>query len=278
VIRSLLPFSRLAAAGADEAALTEALYQRWFIAWRAPAELAAQSAGDHQFVAGLSAVAGSGGWLAPGWRVTLRSGPNAFVSDGSVQLYVDARHELWPKNPKVGSVVHLRMPCARDCATPGFFLLVSRQGRAPQIHDKLYLHLTPRGGRAVIDRLRRLDACFEVKVANAEKAYGRRDSGVVYVDPRHTRRLVSALRPLTKKPGLFRASVPPVTKRIARGLAVAEPEPAGDEDPKSFGDERCRLVAKALIRSGGGSTVRAHLREVFAEARLDFDLPWRRAR
>jgi hypothetical protein len=276
-LRTHLAEVRAARHAPSEEDLTELLYQRWFIAWRAPVDLTHQASGDDRFVAELSAVAGDDTWFAPGWTVTARSGPRAFVTDDHVQLYVDASSELWPADPAVGAAVHLRMPCARACATPGFFLLVSRLGRAPEVHDKLYLHLTKAGGRAVIARLRTVNAKFEVKVANAPDAYGRRDSGVVYVDPASRKRVVRALLPLSAKPSLFRAEVPPMTKRLGRGLGLAEPDAVDGARPASFGEERCRIVARALLRSRAAGSLERYLPEALREAGLDPDAPWKRA-
>lgn len=279
MIRALRPFLtalRAARRPPTEAALTEVLYQQWFIDWRAPADLSAQAAGDDRFVAALMGAAGADTWLAPGWTVTGRVGRNAFVSDGAVQLYVDAFTELSPRNPPAGADVRVRLPCARGCATPGFFLLVSRAGRAPAVHDKLYLHLTPRGGTAVVERLRRLDARFEAKVANAAAAYGRCDSGVVYVDPAHRPKVARALLALSKEqPRLFGARVPPMTLPLGRGISVAESHP--DDGEGSFGEERCRLVARALLLARTGGALEAHLRDVFFRAGLDPAAAWLRA-
>ncbi len=276
LVDSLRPFLSAARRRPSHAELTELLYQRWFIDWRAPRHLDAQAAGDHRLVAQLSHLAGSGTWLAPDWTVTARAAHRAFVTDGAVQLYVDATQQLVPAEPAVADTVQLRMPCARGCATPGFFLLVSQQGRATAVHDKLYLHLTPAGGRAVIERLSRLDARFEVKVANSAAAYGRRDSGVVYLDPRHRNRLMRALLPLSQRRGLFAASVPPMTKRLARGIAVAQPEPVDAEAPASFGDERCKLVAKALLEATP-MTLTQQLERSLREAGINPREPWRRS-
>ena len=279
MIRALQPFLaalRAARPPPDEAALTEVLYQQWFIDWRAPADLGAQASGDDRFVAALMGAAGTDTWLSPGWTVTGRVGGNAFVSDGAVQLYVDAAREVSPRNPREGAKVAVRLPCARGCATPGFFLLVSRAGRAPAVHDKLYLHLTPQGGTAVVERLRRLDARFEVKVANSAAAYGRRDSGVVYVDPAHRPKVARALLALSNaRPHLFGARVPPMTSRLGRGISFAESHP--DDGEGSFGEERCRLVARALLSARKGGALGPHLRAVFFRAGVDPAEPWLRA-
>lgn len=259
----------------SEAVLTEALYQQWFIDWRAPADLSAQAAGDDHFTARLAHAAGPGTFWDPGWRVTGRTPTHAFVTDGAVQLFADARREVSPKDPRTGADVKLKLPCARGCATPGFFLLVSPLGRAPRVHDKLYLNLTPKGGEAVVRALRGLKARFEVKVANAPGAYGRRDSGVVYVDPAHRLAVAHALLRWSRRPGLFRAQVPPMTLRLGRGIAAAESHPSDGEG--SFGEERCRLVARALQAAARDARPLAHhLRAVFGAAGLDASAPWAR--
>lgn len=270
-LKKFFEWVRTARRAPPEEEITEALYQRWFIDWRAPIDLTAQASGDERCVAELSALAGDDTFLAPDWIVTAREGRMAFVSDDHVQLYVDAHRELSPRNPEVGAVVRLRLPCARGCATPGFFLLVSRQGRAPARHDKLYLNLTRAGGRAVIARLRRLDARFEVKVANAPGAYGRRDSGVVYFDPAHRDRLLRALRPLSKQPKLFKSKVPPMTKQLGRGLAIVET----DASPTSFGEDRCRVIARGLLRGRAKGSLEPSLSEALREAGVDPEAPWR---
>ncbi len=255
--------------------LTEALYQRWFVDWRAPADLTAQASGDDRFVAELSALAGTKTSWVPGWTVRSRSGPTAFVTDGRVQLWVEAKDELSPKNARAGSPVRLRLPCARGCAAPGFFLFVSPHGRAGSRHDKLYLHLTAAGGRAVIRRLSTLDARFEVKVANAPEAYFRRDAGVVYFEPHHRDRLVRALRPLAANPKLFKAAVPPMTHRLARGLAWVEADASTDT---SFGESRCVLVARGLLRAhaAGSRSLEPYLSQSLREGGVDPKSAWKR--
>jgi hypothetical protein len=106
--------------------------------------------------------------------------------------------------------------------------------------------------------------------------YLRADAAVLYVAKKDLPR-VMAIVPVVHAAMVrhLRASTPFFTKRLARGLGVAE-DPG---DGRSFGQHRCELVADALVRhfESGGPWDRAAADAVvarFSEAGLDASRPW----
>ncbi|MFO0595839.1 MAG: T3SS effector HopA1 family protein [Myxococcaceae bacterium] len=224
-------------------ALAEWLYQRYFIGWSGgpgPDDLA----GDPLFVAELAracegAVCVEGGFVAVPGR---QRGGRFVARDGVTVLAPSARK--W----RDGTLA-IALPCARPSALPGFFSVVSRAGRlgARERHLKFYVNATPAGavgllGRALSDPSMRR-ARFEAKCANDPRSFGRRDTVLFYVafDSVAVVRRWLARQP----PRWFRAESPPLTKRLFRGVSVAQ-SPLTSE---SYGAHRTRLIAEGLRTS-----------------------------
>ena len=87
---------------------------------------------------------------------------------------------------------------------------------------------------------------------------------------------MTLLRPLLRALGPHLADgAPAFSKPLARGLALAE-QPAGGQ---RFGEQRCRLLAEAIVAAGaaGARTAQARLavvREHFAAAGVGLDTPY----
>ena len=109
---------------------------------------------------------------------------------------------------------------------------------------------------------------FRLKVVNDPAHYDRCDAGVLYVQRADYEQVLPIVRRiLVELGGNLKKATPVFTKVLAPGLGLAE-EPAVSGD--SFGMDRCRLLAEAIVRiherAVAGATDRlAVIEEVFAE-------------
>ena len=253
-------------------ALAEWLYGEYFIVWR-PSKPRHEYSGSPWFVAELNAHCSGPTTFEPGFRVTRRAAGGAFVEGGGVTLWVPKVRSLRPANAHVGEEVDVELPCAREAVLPGFFTIVSRAGRldpaAP--HLKFYVNATPEGALTVLAGLLELPARFEAKVTNDPAHFGRRDTLLVYVTPKHAERVADFLRGFAARRSALLDETPPMTVPLSRGVAVAE-SPIHAE---SFGAHRCRLVAEGLLtaRLEGAPALDA-VAQRFDREGLDWAAPW----
>ncbi|MHB8873942.1 MAG: T3SS effector HopA1 family protein [Myxococcaceae bacterium] len=267
--------------GEAEAFLTEHLYRQYFCRWRPPRGELSQAPA---FVARLAEAAEGASTWADGWEVTQAGAGWAFVTNGAIQVFVADREGLRPRGAGEGTRVQLRLPCAREAASPGFFFFVGRAGRLPEDrpHVRFYLNLTPDGAAGTLEALARGPAAakllLEAKFVNNPEGYGRVDTGILYVDPGSFDGTAALVRGLERShPGWFRRGTPPFTCPLGKGSAVAEaPLTPPGEAAESYGESRCRLLARGLVRAlrGGDLDWPARVAEVFALEGLSPERPW----
>jgi hypothetical protein len=263
-----------------QAWLTDALYRRYFCRWREGQ--APSRTGDPAFVERLLAAADGATTWSDGWSVTQRGEGWVYVSNGSVQVFVEGSDDVRPAEPELEARVQVRLPCAREGASPGFFFLVGRAGRLNDgaAHLRLYLNVTARGALGCVEALakdpRAARLRFEAKFVNDPSGYGRVDTGIVYVDPRSFAATLALVRRLVRAhPGWWRAGTPAFTSPLGKGLAAAE----APRSAESYGESRCRLMADGVLRAlrageRGPAPLRARVAEAFAEAGLSLERPY----
>ncbi|MFT3840562.1 MAG: T3SS effector HopA1 family protein [Myxococcaceae bacterium] len=260
--------------GRSEDQLTQYLYEHHHLdwdRWQPPHFL-----GDTGFVAELERAAGGARCLQAGWHVLGLDAAGLVASNGAVRLWVPRRPGAWlPAKPRVGAPVRLSFPCARAGAMPGYFVLVSRAGHAPFGPSvKLYLNLKPSGAVALVRELMRLRVRFDAKLFNHPLAYGRRDTAVVYCAPRDVKVMTRALQRFVRShPAHVRAQPVPFTTVLGRGLSIGQSLEAEEREGVSYGELRCRLVARAVLRAPRERWL-DEIRRTFKRAGTDFDQPW----
>jgi hypothetical protein len=268
-------------------ALRDYLYQRYFCGWEPSAEPPRPwPGGTAAFVAELAAAAGGATCWEPGWRVMQAEGGQLYVSNGHVLLYLEERAGLRPSGAGEGEEVALRLPCSRPAAAPGFFWLHARTGPLSReaVHLKLYLNLAPEGAPGLVRALLTEEAWaplrFDAKVFDTPGDYGRRDTGILYLEPTDLPRAAELLRALqARHPEHWREGTPLCTWPLARGLAVAESPREENEGLESFGQHRSRLLAQGVLRAlaSGERSPECFLRhaaDVFSEHDLSLERPW----
>jgi len=186
--------------------------------------------------------------------------------------------------PAAGAAAFARVERESWTAQPGFYFAFGRElGDAEDEHGLLrfYWNLrspddAPELVRAVTRALNRFEIPFRLKCPIHPPAYRRIDTAVLYVARRHFRitagRLADVHGSLADR---LDPEVPLMTKRLARGLALAE-DPGGGE---SFGTHRCRVLAESLWdahRAGAvdEETRDEHVRAGFRRHGLDPDRPY----
>lgn len=162
--------------------------------------------------------------------------------------------------------------------------------RPPDRLVRLFCHLDVAALPLLVEEVTsRLDAlvdgpAWQLKIAVDPALHVRADATVLYLD---TDRLAGAVDTVTaiiealERHG--RASAPPLSRRVARGFAVAV-DPGGDE---SFGSHRCRLLAEALEDWDCGDSTEVALTRIARRfeadgidpehperRRTDVELPW----
>ncbi|MGU3645064.1 T3SS effector HopA1 family protein [Microbacterium sp. C23T] len=115
-------------------------------------------------------------------------------------------------------------------------------------------------------------SAFSLKCLPAPAGYGRPDALVVYT-PRIVRARVAAAlrRAATDLAPHVDASIPPTTRRIARGVGMSE-DPA---DGTSFGQLRTAQVAAIAAMTAHTDAAPHRLREAAGAAGLDVTRPWK---
>jgi hypothetical protein len=116
-------------------------------------------------------------------------------------------------------------------------------GRQLRFYWNVALAGAPRLLAALTRELNRFEVPFLFKCGNRPHMYDRSDVAVLYVDRRYygmTGRIVAALHPLLAE--FLKPETPLFTRRLADGLGLAE----DPQDGKSFGNNRCTIVAETL--------------------------------
>jgi hypothetical protein len=245
------------------------------------------------FVEQLShANSGSGTWES-GWVLeAIEANGTLVMRRQRDDMLVWARpDEFRPANglAEIGAAGRVRVPKELREMLPGYYAAFGNADRSADVGTtardlvRFYWHLTSDIARDWIHELTvRFNAAgvpFQVKLLNDPATYVRADAAVLYIERKDlaaTMALLPALHRVTRH-GL-RDTTPMLTKRLARGLSVAD-DPG---DGRSFGQHRCQLVAEGLVRSTGGAAARstARLKAVvdrFAGEGLSGAAPWLRA-
>ncbi|HEV3047906.1 MAG TPA: T3SS effector HopA1 family protein [Solirubrobacteraceae bacterium] len=220
------------------------------------------------------------GTLQPGWLIRGEGEGQLVIERGGLSLWVAPEQTVAGTQP---GTVALLLPSELRKASPGFYVALGQRtlDEAPEERIvRIYWHLTSAAAPRLIDRLTSsLNAAaipFQLKVIDDPDRYDRCDAGVLYAP----RGAFAALAPHVREThtalaGELREGVPAFTKRLGRGLGLAE-DPG---DGQSFGMHRALLLAQAAVRAHERGQEDAETRvgvlgEVFREHGLDLDTPY----
>ncbi len=236
--------------------LQEKLYTSFYCSGRAepprPRPMAMARPGTASlFTDSLSRANTGTGSRESGWKIEREE------DDGRLVVHRNGL-SLWARPAEVrgdelspGSAVSVTLPPELLRLSPGFYMALGNEELdfdEPMVRH--YWHLDSGGGVALVAAgaraFNQARLPFRLKVLIDPDGYSRRDAGVLYT-PRRLRRQVSDLLPSVRAAvaGHLRPGTPAFTKRLAEGLGLAEDPPG----PDSFGTNRCRLLADAMVRA-----------------------------
>jgi hypothetical protein len=237
------------------------------------------------FLAALSSANTGTGAREGGWSVVsvaadvvtvTRDGLRVWV--GREDTYADADETLSP-----GQVRAVRFPKELLKLSPGFYMALGNEGLVfepgrPLI--RFYWNLRAAGAptliKGVTQRLNDDRIPFRLKVVSDPARYDRCDAGILYVERADYEHVLPAVRrALAELGAALKQATPVFTKVLAPGLGLAE-DPTGSGD--SFGMDRCRILAEAVVRvherDVAGAARLAVTKETFAEEGISLATPY----
>jgi hypothetical protein len=252
----------------DEGRLASHLYGRWYTRSGSTAPIAKDVASERDFLATLSAA----NRTAHVWRsgVVSRSTARYLEVIHSGVTFFALPEEVRRDSADRNQMCAVLLPAERLNMAAGFYLFfgATEDNRPPNRPSvRLYWHLTADAGplfvAAVSSVLNQRGIPFAAKTLSAPVTYRRADAGIVYLAADD---LVAAQEPVgeiyARLEHALRPSGPMWARKIRPGLALACDPGTG----RSFGQEICTVVARALLRDAAGSDAAAELRG--ADSRL----------
>ena len=207
------------------------------------------------FVAELSAANAGNGYWENGWQVRAVENGTIGVFRNDLMVWVRPGESLLEQADLIAPdmPVHLRFPKEFLDMSPGFYMVLSDKPLNMddvQMLVRVYWNLTAEGAvpfvRMVTKLLNVTGLPFKLKVLRDPALFTRCDAAVVYILKRDYHDAAEILRRIYTEVGThLKPGVPIFTKPLAWGVGVAEDPGSGE----SFGQNRCRLVADAVIRT-----------------------------
>lgn len=231
---------------------------------------------------------GRGGFDS-GWTVRGHDDTILIVERAGLHMWVEATDARFPYDADtqaVGQPVAVRRPAGSRWLTPGFYTAFGDQDlrqldQAPL--DRFYVHVGAADAvefvRVATARLNRAALVFTLKVVDDPDGYDRCDTATVYARRTDRTPMTAQVMAIAARFGdRLEPAVPALTRQLARGVAFAE-DPG---DGRSFGQQRCALIAQAAVAAfaAGASSLEERLliaQDLFLAAGVSPAEPWRHA-
>ena len=236
------------------------------------------------FVAELSAANAGNGYWEDGWQVRTIERNRVSVFHGDLTVWANLEDLLAKDGPLAPAMaVPLRFPKELLSISPGFYMVLSDK---PFTHDdgelliRVYWNLTAEGAvpfvRVATTLLNKAGLPFKLKVARDPALFTRCDAAVVYIRKCDYHIAADILNKVYADISMYlKPGTPVFTKPLARGVGLAEDPGLGE----SFGQNRCHLIADAVVRAYEQGKKSAHERlqvaaERFAEENISLTEPF----
>jgi hypothetical protein len=234
--------------------LAAALYSRWFAGWWPPASIAQPTGERPEIMAKVRAAHSATERFETGWMAGAIGHLGAVVAirEGEeLHLYPPDYVNLTRLAAPVRVGDSLAVTKRRDVAEPqdGWWLTWGASGPAPTAPMlRVYWNSGAEGVvalvRAITTVLEDLDLPYTMKCPADTALFGRTDAVVLYLAPDVWSAAKAGLRGAYERTAAhIRPAVPPLTLRLAQGVALAE-DPS---DGSSFGQSRAWAVAEGVL-------------------------------
>ena len=212
---------------------------------------------DPFFVDKLSQSNKSHGYFDENWKIDSINKDKILVSGNMGKFYVsfksdNKKYVSQYKKPKIGQAIKIHTPKEMFNISPGFYMVNGDKSidKDAQIL-RFYWNINPGGAMKLIHNIttifNKINLPFKLKIINDPARFTRCDSAVLYVEKKNYLSILPYLQKIHKKIYLYMNNlVPSFTKKIAKGLAIAE-DP-GISTNESFGTNRCRILAEGLVK------------------------------
>jgi hypothetical protein len=237
------------------------------------------------FTAAVSAANRGAGTWDPGWQIEgeTAAGDMLVRRDG---ITYRTPHDQVRRGSAVDGRCRVRVPNEMRQLVRGFYMALGDADWPERLDPpgallRFYWSLSARAAPLYLEEVTRrfnaLEVPFRTKVMQDPSAYRGADAGVLYLPAGEIAPLWPELAAIYRRlAGELRPQVPLFTHRLAPGLGFAE-DPGGG---MSFGQARCGLVARGLLRAfhAGENDARGravHVAEAFRQDGIDPAEPFR---
>jgi len=207
---------------------------------------------DAEFVARLSEANHSAGVLDAGWRVLARGCGECLCEKSGVRLRVSMAALQADGMRAEDEIVAVRFPGERRYWMPAYYCTAAGTACEPEL--RIYFNVKPESAPWLLGVLSRelqdAAASYQLKLLNHPQSYTRPDAAVLYVPSSHARLCRGLVDQLLAEEGSrLRSAIPALARRIYPGIAVADEPPLLRGRRASFGEHRCRALARGLARA-----------------------------
>jgi hypothetical protein len=223
------------------------------------------------------------GWVR-GWEIVDRDEAGTVVVKNGARVRLAAPESYRVTDADRGHEVGMAVWRLREDAAsqPDYYYAIGEalgDRYEDLVGSRIYVNLSAdaatRWMRCVTQDFNRYEVPFAFKVLRNAAAYGRVDSGVLYLPRRHARFGVSIVMGLARVVGGLRRPTPLFTRRVASGIAISDNPPDG----QSFGFTRMQLVAEGIVDAWRSrqDSVESRLGAIsnrFRSAGLNLPRPW----
>ena len=258
--------------------LTQALYHRYYCGIRSVVSGAGADLYDDLSAANHTVD----GWDS-GWEIVTRAQGGTVVRRGSrVRLLTSEEFCESSGSEGSGGFMSLRI-LSEDIESQSAYYYAIGETLGDRYEDlvgaRIYFNLTADGAvrwvECLTQSLNRHRVPFQFKVLRYQAFYSRVDGGILYIPRRYAGFVGTMITAFRDHVGGVGVRTPMFTRRIARGIAIAD-NPAGG---LSFGLSRMKLVSEGLVDAwhDGHSDVSARVDAItsrFRRSGLDPRRPW----
>jgi HopA1 effector protein family len=224
---------------------------------------------DIDFYRQLHASNSGIGYFDAGWLIESQEQDDMAVMKDGLTLYIDPAKHLSriEQSAAKGAMVSVRMP--KNLIQSGYYIAVSDVGPSRDEIVEIYLNVSPEGAVPLMQELTQSlnkDAVpFTLKALYNPSEYECHIPLIMSFSREHYEAIWRILQSVhARHAAYFQPEIPLFTKLLAPGVALAEEPEEKFFDQEDFGQNRCQVMANALMetRQQGSETVEKRMEAI----------------